>query len=495
MQERIAYHGITFDDVLLEPAYSEIVPREADTRTRLTRNIALGIPLVSAPMDTVTESDLAIALAQEGGIGIIHKNMSPADQAREVYKVKRSESGVIVDPITLRPTDTVERAREVMERHHISGVPITDADGRVCGILTRRDLRFLESNQVPIEEVMTKPPLVTAPENTGLEQAERILTKNKVEKLLLVDEENRLKGLITIKDIDKMSRYPGACKDRRGRLRVGAAVGVFDFERVEALLAVDVDVLVVDSAHGHSANIIRTVAEIKRRYKVDLIAGNVATYEGARDLMDAGADALKVGIGPGSICTTRVISGVGVPQLTAIAAAARAVRDTDVPIVSDGGVRYSGDIAKALAAGAHAVMIGGLFAGLAESPGRMIIYKGRSFKAYRGMGSLGAMIEGGSSERYAQTPTHKTNKLVPEGVEGRVPYKGPLADFVYQLVGGLRAGMGYCGAANIEELRTRTRFIQVTSAAIVESHPHDIAITQEAPNYSYSAELMDADGD
>ena len=491
MLDRIAYKGITFDDVLLEPAYSEIVPREADTRTKLTRNISLGIPIVSAPMDTVTESELAIALAQEGGIGIIHKNIPIEAQAREVYKVKRSESGIIVDPITLRPTDIVEKAREVMQEHKISGVPITDEEGRLRGILTRRDLRFLESNQLRLEDVMTKDNLVTAPENTSLEEAERILTKKKVEKLLLVDEQSRLKGLITIKDIDKLQRFPGACKDSRGRLRVGAAVGVFDFDSVEALMAADVDVLVVDSAHGHSANVVRTVAEIKRRYKVDLMAGNVATLEGARDLIDAGADAIKVGIGPGSICTTRVISGVGVPQLTAISAAARAVQDTDVPVVSDGGIRYSGDIPKAIAGGAHAVMIGGLFAGLAESPGKMIIYKGRSFKTYRGMGSLGAMVEGTSAERYGHKATARPNKLVPEGVEGRVPYKGPLADFVYQLVGGLKAGMGYCGAANIEELRTRTRFIQVTSAGIVESHPHDISITQEAPNYSYSAELTD----
>jgi IMP dehydrogenase len=493
MLDRIAYKGITFDDVLLEPGYSEIVPREADTRTKLTRDIALGIPIVAAPMDTVTESELAIALAQEGGIGVIHKNMSAADQAREVYKVKRSESGIIVDPITLRPSDTVAQAREVMERHKISGVPITDDGGRLRGILTRRDLRFLESNQLRLEDVMTKDNLVTAPESTGLEEAERILTKNKVEKLLLVDEENRLRGLITIKDIDKLQRYPGACKDSRGRLRVGAAVGVFDYERVESLLAADVDVIVVDSAHGHSANVVRTVAEIKRRFSVGVIAGNVATYEGVRDLIDSGADAIKVGIGPGSICTTRVISGVGVPQLTAIAAAAKAVKDTDIPVIADGGIRYSGDMTKAIAAGAHAVMIGGLFAGLAESPGKMIIYKGRSFKAYRGMGSLGAMVEG-SSDRYGQKGVARSNKLVPEGVEGRVPYKGPLADYVYQLVGGLRAGMGYCGTANIEELRTRSRFIQVTSAGIVESHPHDVAITQEPPNYSYSAELSDSDG-
>jgi IMP dehydrogenase len=494
MLDRIAYKGITFDDVLLEPAYSELVPREAVTRTKLTRNITLGIPIVSAPMDTVTESELAIALAQEGGIGIIHKNIPVEAQAREVYKVKRSESGIIVDPITLRPADSVDKAREVMQQHKISGVPITGEDGRLFGILTRRDLRFLESNQMRLEDVMTKENLVTASESTSLEEAERILTKNKVEKLLLVVEENRLKGLITIKDIDKLQRYPGACKDTRGRLRVGAAVGVFDYDRIEALLAADVDVLVVDSAHGHSANVVRTVAEIKRRYKVDLIAGNVATYEGARDLIDAGADAIKVGIGPGSICTTRVISGVGVPQLTAIAGAAKAAVETDVPVVSDGGIRYSGDITKAIAAGAHAVMIGGLFAGLAESPGKMIIYKGRSFKTYRGMGSIGAMVEGTSAERYGQRSQGKPNKLVPEGVEGRVPYKGPLAEYVYQLVGGLKAGMGYCGAANIEELRTRTRFIQVTSAAIVESHPHDISITQESPNYSYSAELVDMDG-
>jgi IMP dehydrogenase len=494
MIDRIAYQGITFDDVLLEPAYSDIVPREADTRTKLTRTITLGIPLISAPMDTVTEAELAIALAQEGGMGIIHKNLSAADQAREVYKVKRSESGIIVDPITLRPQDTVAHAREIMERHNISGVPITDEGGFLRGILTRRDLRFLESGELRLDDVMTKDNLVTAPENTGLEAAERILTKNKVEKLLLVDEENKLKGLITIKDIDKMARFPDACKDARGRLRVGAAVGVFDFDRAEKLLAADADILVVDSAHGHSANVIRTVAEIKRRYKIDVLAGNVATYEGARDLMDAGADAVKVGIGPGSICTTRVISGVGVPQLTAVMAVAKATRDTDVTVVSDGGIRYSGDVTKALAAGANAVMVGSLFAGLAESPGRVIIYKGRRFKAYRGMGSLGAMVEG-SSERYRQEPTPRTDKLVPEGVEGRVPYRGPLSEFVYQLVGGLKAGMGYCGTATIDELRTRTRFIQVSSPGIVESHPHDIAITQEAPNYSYSRELIETVGE
>jgi len=487
MEDRIAYRGLTFDDVLLEPGYSEVVPRDVDTSTRVTRSIRVNLPILSAPMDTVTESELAIALAQEGGLGVIHKNMSAADQAREVTKVKRSESGIIHDPITLRPHDTVATARDVMERHNISGVPITDEDGRLRGILTRRDLKFLESNDLRIEEVMTKQGLVTASEDTTLEEAQRILTKNKVEKLLLVDENNKLRGLITIKDIDKTLRYPSACKDSRGRLRVGAAVGVFDFERAEALVRADVDVLVVDSAHGHSANVIETVRELKRQFSVEVIAGNVATEAGARSLLEAGADGIKVGIGAGSICTTRVVSGVGVPQLTAVSAAARAVAGTDVPVISDGGIRYSGDITKAIAAGAHAVMIGGLFAGLAESPGKTIIYKGRSFKAYRGMGSLGAMVTGNTAERYGQKKDGRPEKLVPEGVEGRVPYKGPLSDYVYQLVGGLRAGMGYCGAANIEELRTKARFILVTPAGVVESHPHDITITQEAPNYSYRA--------
>ena len=479
MQDRIAYQGITFDDCLLEPRYSAVVPREVDVRTQLTRNIPLNIPLVSAPMDTVTESELAIALAQEGGIGIIHKNMAIEDQAGEVYKVKRSESGVITDPITLPPAASVGKAREIMQRHNISGVPITE-NGRLRGILTRRDLRFQEDDNRRVEDVMTKTNLVTAPENTRLEDAARILTENKVEKLLLVDEEYRLKGLITIKDIDKTLRYPNSCKDVRGRLRVGAAVGVHDYERIERLLAADVDVVVVDSAHGHSANVIETVKSVKQRYSIDVIAGNVATAEGTQDLIDAGADAVKVGIGPGSICTTRVISGVGVPQITAIAHAARAARGTGVPILADGGIRYSGDLTKALAAGAHATMIGGLFAGLAESPGSTVIYKGRSFKTYRGMGSLGAMVAG-SKDRYRQGGAEK---LVPEGVEGRVPFKGPLGEFVYQLVGGLRAGMGYCGAQNIDELRTRSRFILVTSASVRESHPHDIVITQEAPNYS-----------
>lgn len=481
MHGRIACQGITFDDVLLEPSFSDVIPADVDVRTFLTRNIRLNIPIVSSPMDTVTDSELAIALAQEGGIGFIHKNMSIPQQTSEVDRVKRSENGIITDPITLPPTETVATARHIMTQNNIGGVPIT-VDGYLKGIMTRRDLRFLTNDDQKIAEVMTKDNLVTAPENTTLEAAERVLTENKVEKLLLVDEKYKLRGLITIKDIDKLTRFPHACKDSRGRLRVGAAVGVDDYERVESLIKAGVDVLVVDSAHGHSSNVIRTVTTIKKRFGIDLIAGNVATAEGARALVEAGADAVKVGIGPGSICTTRVISGVGVPQVTAIHQSADGVAGSGVPIIADGGIRYSGDITKALAAGAHAVMLGGLFAGLAESPGQTIIYKGRRFKTYRGMGSLGAMMSG-SSDRYRQVNGTGV-KLVPEGVEGRVPYKGELAPFVYQLVGGLRAGMGYCGTRNIEELRTRTRFIMVSAAAVQESHPHDILITQEAPNYS-----------
>jgi IMP dehydrogenase len=490
MQDRIAYQGITFDDVLLEPGYSDVLPRQVDVRTRLTRSITLNLPIVSSPMDTVTESDLAIALAQEGGIGIIHKNLSIADQTREVDKVKRSENGIIVDPIALPPDETVGTARRIMEQHKISGVPIT-VNGFLKGILTRRDLRFLTDNDQRLSEVMTRDNLVTASEHTTLATAERILTENKVEKLLLVDDNYRLKGLITIKDIDKLANFPNACKDPRGRLRVGAAVGVHDFERAESLIRAGVDVLVVDSAHGHSRNVVETVAALKRAHEIEIIAGNVATEEGARALVKAGADAVKCGIGPGSICTTRVISGVGVPQITAIYQASRGVSDSGVPIIADGGIRYSGDVTKALAAGAHSVMLGSLLAGLAESPGQTIIYKGRSFKTYRGMGSIGAMMSG-SKDRYRQDGGGR-DKLVPEGVEGRVPYKGPLAPFVFQLVGGLRAGMGYCGARNIEELRTRARFILVSAAAVQESHPHDIAITQEAPNYSSRAEYAGND--
>jgi IMP dehydrogenase len=492
MQDRIAYQGITFDDVLLEPGYSDILPKDVDVRTQLTRNIRVNIPIVSSPMDTVTESELAIALAQEGGVGIMHKNMSVPQQTREVDKVKRSENGIITDPITLPPDETVGTARRIMEQHNISGVPIT-VNGFLRGILTRRDLRFLTNNNQRLSEVMTKDNLVTAPEHTTLEAAERILTENKVEKLLLVDDTYKLRGLITIKDIDKLLNFPSACKDPRGRLRVGAAIGVHDYERAESLIKAGVDLLVVDSSHGHSSNVIATVKELKRLHNIELIAGNVATQEGARDLVNAGADAVKVGIGPGSICTTRVISGVGVPQITAIYQVAQGLAGSGVPIVADGGIRYSGDLVKAIAAGANSVMLGGLLAGLAESPGQTIIYKGRTFKTYRGMGSLGAMV-GGSADRYRQNES-TVAKLVPEGVEGRVPYKGNLAPFVYQLVGGLRAGMGYCGTRNIEELRTRARFILVTGASVQESHPHDILITQEAPNYSSRGAVASSDGD
>lgn len=485
--DRIVYKGITFDDVLLEPGYSEIVPRDVDVRTRLTRKIPLNLPILSSPMDTVTESDLAIALAQEGGMGIIHKNMSVADQTREVDKVKRSENGIIFDPITLPPDETVGNARKIMEENKVSGVPITTAGGILKGILTRRDLKFLEDNSQLIDEVMTKDNLVTAAENTTLEEAERVLTRNKVEKLLLVDDQYRLKGLITIKDIDKLASFPNACKDPRGRLRVGAAVGVHEYERVESLLKAGVDVVVVDSAHGHSNNVVETVRRIKQSHDVEVIAGNVATREGARALLNAGADAVKVGIGPGSICTTRIISGVGVPQITAIYEAVQGLVGSEVPVIADGGIRYSGDITKALAAGAHCVMLGSLLAGLAESPGQTILFRGRTFKSYRGMGSVGAMIAG-SKDRYRQADGAR-DKLVPEGVEGKVPYKGQLAPFIYQLIGGLRAGMGYCGTRTIEELRTRSRFIQVSAASVRESHPHDISVTQEAPNYSSVGEL------
>ena len=483
MREKLSF-GITFDDVLLQPGYSTVVPSEVDVSTQLTRNIGLNVPLVSSPMDTVTESEMAIALAQEGGLGVIHKNLSIAHQTDEVDKVKRSANGIIPDPVTLPPDATVARARDVMDQHNVSGVPITTDGSKLAGILTRRDLRFLEDSELKISEVMTRENLVTATGTVTLEEAEKILMANKVEKLLLVDDKYTLTGLITIKDIDMMKRFPNACKDGQGRLRVGAAIGVHDYERAESLLAEEVDVLVVDSAHGRSANVVETVKNIKQRCDIDVVAGNIATAEGCRDLVNAGADAVKVGIGPGSICTTRVISGVGVPQITAIYEAAGVAKDAGVSIVADGGVRYSGDVTKALAAGAHSVMIGGLFAGLAESAGETILYQGRSFKVYRGMGSLGAMMVG-SSERYRQRGAERSpGKLVPEGVEGRVPFKGPLSAFVYQIVGGLRAGMGYCGTQTIEELRTKTRFIQISAAGVRESHPHDIAITQEATNYS-----------
>ncbi len=483
MQEKLKYRAVTFDDVLLEPRYSNVVPAEVDVGTSLTKRIRLTIPLLSSPMDTVTESAMAIALAQEGGIGVIHKNMSIDRQAAEVLKVKRSANGIIYNPATLPPDATVERAHELMDQYNVSGVPITDRNRRLVGILTRRDLRFLANWDLRVSEVMTHENLVTAQGTVTLEEAEKILMEKKVEKLLLVDEDFRLTGLITIKDIDMMRRFPNACKDGQGRLRVGAAVGVHDLDRVERLIEQDVDVLVVDSAHGHSSNVIQTVRAIKKKWDIDVVAGNVGTEEGCRDLIAAGADAVKVGIGPGSICTTRVVSGVGVPQITAIFRTAQAAKESATPVIADGGVRYSGDITKALAAGAHAVMIGGLFAGLEESPGARILYHGRTFKVYRGMGSLGAMVQG-SSERYRQTRDDRPDKLVPEGVEGRVAYKGYLSPFVYQLVGGLRAGMGYCGTRTIEELRTQTHFMQVTPASVRESHPHDVTITQEAPNYT-----------
>jgi len=490
MHPRIIGEGITFDDVLLIPARSNVVPREADVRTHLTRNITLNIPLVSSPMDTVTESGLAIALAQEGGIGIIHKNLDVKAQCREVAKVKRSANGVIDDPVTLRPSDTVGRAAKLMRIQNISGVPITDEDNKLAGILTRRDLKFMDQDDtgggydaMPVKDVMTHKNLVTAEPGTSLDEAARILQRSKVEKLLLVDADRRLVGLITIKDIDKNRQFPNSCRDSRGRLRVGAAVGVFEFERVEALIKDDVDVVVVDSAHGHSENVLQTVKEIRRNYDIDIIAGNIATAEGARDLIDAGAEAVKVGIGPGSICTTRVVSGVGIPQMTAIFNVVEVADDAGVPVIADGGIRYSGDLTKAIAAGANAAMLGSLFAGLDESPGTLVFWRGRRFKEYRGMGSVGAM-HAGSADRYGQADRTGTAKLVPEGVEGRVPYRGRLAELTYQLVGGLRAGMGYCGAPTIAALRRDARFVRISGAGMSESHPHNLMITEEAPNYA-----------
>jgi len=471
--------GITFDDVYLVPQRSDVLPSEVSTATRVTRDIALNIPLCSAPMDTVTESALAIALAQEGGIGIIHRNLTVEQQVREVDTVKRSANGIILDPVTLPPHASVATAIDLMNTNRISGLPIIEND-RLVGILTRRDLKFQSDTSVKIGDVMTKGNLITAPPDTTLAEAEQILQRNKVEKLLLVDDAMRLCGMITIKDIDKIQQFPNACRDARGRLRVGAAVGPNDDERVKQLIAKGVDVICVDTAHGHSRNVIEAVERIKQAHDIQVIAGNVATAEGAGELVEAGADAVKVGIGPGSICTTRAVAGVGVPQITAIMNAASGAGD--VPVIADGGVRYSGDIIKALAAGASSVMLGGLFAGLTESAGEVIYYQGRSFKAYRGMGSLGAMVQGGKG-RYRQDGIDTPSKLVPEGVEGRVPHRGPLADFVYQLVGGLRAGMGYVGAREISEVKERAVFIRVSPAGVAEGHPHDIVITQEAPNY------------
>ncbi|MBI3829424.1 MAG: IMP dehydrogenase [Planctomycetes bacterium] len=486
--------GITFDDVLLLPAESDVLPREVSTGTRLTQRIRLNIPILSAAIDTVTEGRLAIALAQEGGMGIIHRNLKPEDQAREVVKVKRSASGVITGPVTLTPDHTIADAKLMMEKMNISGIPIVEESGpeikaigkrtrpMVIGILTKRDLRFQPDNLKKIRDVMTKN-LITAPYGTSLEQAQEILNKNKVEKLLLVDNEGRLQGMITIKDIDKTLRFPNASRDEKGRLRAGAAVGVNDDLRVEKLVEAGVDVLVVDTAHGHSRRVLETVQRLKKKYpEIDVVAGNVATADGAQALADAGCDGVKVGVGPGSICTTRVIAGVGVPQVTAVLEARKGLQGhPKVGLISDGGIKFSGDIVKAMACGADCVMIGNLFAGTDEAPGKIVIYRGRTFKVYRGMGSLGAMVEGGAA-RYGQEGS-AAEKLVPEGIEGRVPYKGSMADFLYQLVGGLRAGMGYLGAASVPEISKRARFLRQSSAGLRESHPHDVQITQESPNY------------
>ncbi len=490
--------ALTFDDVLLLPARSDVIPAEANTQTQLTRNIRLNIPLISAAMDTVTESHMAIAIAQQGGLGIIHRNLTIDQQANEVDKVKRSESGMIVDPVTMSPDAKVSDALEVMRKYKISGVPITK-NKKLVGILTNRDLRFETRFDVPISKVMTKENLITVPVGTTLVEAEKILHEHRVEKLLVVDKEYNLKGLITVKDIQKKLKYPNAAKDEHGRLRVGAAVGATgDFlERAQEMVRAKVDMVAIDSAHGHSTRVLEAIKLLKAKLpEIDVIAGNVATFDGACELARCGADAIKIGIGPGSICTTRVVTGAGVPQITAIAEAYRATKDSGVPIVADGGVKFSGDITKALAAGANAVMIGSMFAGTDESPGETILYQGRSFKSYRGMGSLGAMAAG-SSERYFQsasgdssTPVlgegdgNRVAKLVPEGIEGRVPYRGSVAMIVHQMVGGLKSGMGYCGCANISDLQQKTRFVRISGAGLRESHVHDVIITREAPNYA-----------
>ena len=497
--------ALTFDDVLLVPSYSEVVPTQVNTQTQLTRRITLTTPLMSSAMDTVTESRLAIAMAQQGGMGVVHRNLSIQQQAGEIDKVKRSESGMIVDPVTISPEQPISDALELMRRFKISGVPVT-RKGRLVGILTNRDLRFVSRTDIPIDDVMTKTDLVTVPVGTTLEEAELILHKHRIEKLLVVNEDYELKGLITVKDIQKKLKYPNSSKDEKGRLRVAGAIGATgDFlERAAELVAMRVDALAIDSAHGHSSRVLQAIAEVKKRFPdTDLLAGNVATYDGAMALIDAGADAVKVGIGPGSICTTRMVTGAGMPQITAIAEAARAASKAGIPIIADGGIKYSGDLTKAIAAGANVVMIGSLFAGVDESPGETILYQGRSFKAYRGMGSLSAMAQG-SGERYFQSADDMTEaasaertsvtaresngsnrlaKFVPEGIEGRVPHRGPLEAMVYQLVGGLRSGMGYLGCGTIAELQANARFIRISNAGLRESHVHDVIITREAPNY------------
>jgi IMP dehydrogenase len=485
MSENSIPEGLTFDDVLLLPARSEVLPSKVDTSTSLTRKIRLNIPLLSSAMDTVTESRLAIAMAQHGGLGVIHKSLTSEGQAMEVDKVKRSESGMIVDPITMHPENRIFEALEMMRKYKISGVPITDAGGKLVGILTNRDLRFETRLDVPISDLMTQKNLVTVPVGTTLEEAKRLLHRHKIEKLLVVDKDYHLKGLITVKDIQKNIKYPNACKDHLGRLRVGAAIGVGEeaLRRAEALVEAKVDVLFIDTAHGHSKGVLETARAVKKAFPdVELVAGNVATEQGCEDLIQCGVDAVKVGIGPGSICTTRVVTGVGVPQITAIAECAKAGRRHDVPLIADGGIKFSGDITKAIAAGAHAVMIGSLFAGTEESPGETILYQGRTFKSYRGMGSIAAMRQG-SADRYFQEFELVEQKLVPEGIEGMVPYKGSLSALLPQLVGGLRSGMGYCGCPDIEALRRNARFLRISAAGLKESHAHDVIITKEAPNY------------
>lgn len=481
-EDKFGKQGLTFDDVLLIPAHSDVLPRDVDVRTHLTQNVTLNIPVMSAGMDTVTEAEMAIAMAREGGIGVIHKNMSIDEQAREVKLVKRSEHGIIVDPIYLAPDNTLSDADELMNKYHISGVPITE-NGKLVGIITNRDMRFETDLSRPISDIMTSKGLITAPEHTTMEEAKRILQAHRIEKLPLVDDAGHLKGLITIRDIEKMRKYPNSNKDSDGRLKVAAAIGVTsDVEdRVEALLDAKADVLVIDTAHGHSEGVLKTIRRLRKAFPhLELIAGNVATYDATKALIEAGVSAVKVGIGPGSICTTRVIAGIGVPQITAIYDCAKAAEGTGIPIIADGGIQYSGDIAKALGAGASCVMLGNLLAGTEEAPGEMIIYQGKNYKSYRGMGSLGAM-QAGSKDRYFQ---QNAKKLVPEGIEGRIPYKGHVSDVLFQLIGGLRASMGYCGAKNIKAMNEDTQFIQITGAGLRESHPHDVSITKEAPNYS-----------
>lgn len=481
-EDKFGKQGLTFDDVLLIPAHSDVLPRDVDVRTHLTQNVTLNIPVMSAGMDTVTEAEMAIAMAREGGIGVIHKNMSIDEQAREVKLVKRSEHGIIVDPIYLAPDNTLSDADELMNKYHISGVPITE-NGKLVGIITNRDMRFETDLSRPISDIMTAKGLITAPEHTTMEEAKRILQAHRIEKLPLVDDDGHLKGLITIRDIEKMRKYPNSNKDSDGRLKVAAAIGVTsDVEdRVEALLDAKADVLVIDTAHGHSEGVLQTIRRLRKAFPhLELIAGNVATYDATKALIEAGVSAVKVGIGPGSICTTRVIAGIGVPQITAIYDCAKAAEGTGIPIIADGGIQYSGDIAKALGAGASCVMLGNLLAGTEEAPGEMIIYQGKNYKSYRGMGSLGAM-QAGSKDRYFQ---QNAKKLVPEGIEGRIPYKGHVSDVLFQLIGGLRASMGYCGAKNIKAMNEDTQFIQITGAGLRESHPHDVSITKEAPNYS-----------